>query len=88
MKYTTTLGTEVEISPLGLKDRDAFLAIQNLQESFKDTPSWKERFKMHDDFCDLCRMRGIDPDAVGEGDIVNVISILMNGETPKNSPTP
>ena len=88
MKYESTMGVELDVKPIGIKEREKFLAVKKVQEAFSDSPSWEERLEMHDHFLALCELCNIAGGAVGEGDIVPVISILLNGCLPSDFPTP
>lgn len=90
MKYTTTLGKELELSPIPLTNREGFTAcreVLNRAQVFEGKDQggddWHDaRFAMHDAFFVLCDAVDIDRGAVGEGDIVNILCALQTGELP------
>lgn len=88
MKYKTTVGKEIEINAISITNKDAWVALRRLQDAFVDDPSEEETEKITDAFVGLCKCAGVPADAIGYGDILNVVSILQVGDTPKNSPTP
>lgn len=94
MKHTTTLGMEIDLKPIPLANRSAFIACQRVLTAARDfemseggSDKWHEsRYKLHDDFFALCDAVGIPRNSVSEADIAPVLSVLQTGELPEKKP--
>lgn len=90
MKYTTTMGVDIELKPIPLKNREAFLKCKAVLDSARafdlaeeGSEDWHDaRFKLHDNFMALCESMSIPADAVGEGDMADILSAIQTGELP------
>lgn len=90
IKYTTTTGAEITLSPIPLSNREGFKACRQVLQAIAvfegkedNSDAWHDaRFDFHDKFLSMCDAVGIDRSSVGEGDLVAVLSVLQTGELP------
>jgi len=94
MTYTTKAGKEIQVNPILLSDREGWVKCRALQricgefEQIDDSGSdewWNKREGMHESFQGLLTHLGVNgKDAISEGDIVPIVSLLQTGELPES----
>jgi len=91
MKFTTSLGVEVDVRPVALTEKDKFDAIRAVSDAFdkwgtaedEGSVDWDAFNDMREKLVQLCVAVHVSPDDVGVSDANTIISILQTGAPPE-----
>jgi len=96
MKYTTTIGTDIEIYPIELAHTGApkYVALRQVIEAFgkhdsvsddiKADDYWKTFEDLRKALENMCSVCGIDPQSVSIGDAIPLVRFLNTGVMPSD----
>lgn len=90
MKYTTSVGCEIEVKPLPLTDKAGYIFIRKIIALSKEIEVsevntdtwWEKRAELHNLFSEFCKHMHVDPSHVGEPDIVPLLVYVQSGHFP------
>lgn len=90
MKYTTSVGKEIELIPVSLADKTAYCLIRKViarSKEFEATEAnsdawWDKRSEVHNVFTELCRHLAIPETHVGESDLADILVFIQTGDFP------
>ena len=90
MKYTTSVGKEIELMPVSLADKTAYCLIRRVIIRSKEFEAaeansdawWDKRDEVHNVFCELCRHLAIPEIHVGESDLAPILIFIQTGHFP------